>query len=94
MAKETNIKLFEEREIEASEEWYFSAADAVEALTGSANPRDYRFKMKQRVKLEDGIELSTICRQLKMRSSDGKKYLHEILFHIKPDYVFLPVFII
>jgi hypothetical protein len=31
--------------------------------------------MKQRVKLEDGIELSTICRQLKMVSSDGKKYL-------------------
>jgi len=31
--------------------------------------------MKQRVKLEDGIELPTICRQLKLVASDGKKYL-------------------
>jgi hypothetical protein len=28
--------------------------------------------MKQ--KLKDGLELSTICRQLKLKSSDGKKY--------------------
>jgi len=47
----------------------------IEILTESTNPRDYWFKMKQRVKLEDGIELSTICRQLKIVSSDGKKYL-------------------
>ena len=38
----------------------------VEALTDSVNPRDYWFKMKIRVKGEDGIELSTFCRQLKM----------------------------
>ena len=30
--------------------------------------------MKIRVKTEDGFELSTICRQLKLVSSDGKKY--------------------
>jgi hypothetical protein len=80
MTKETNIKLFEEREIrthwdEALEEWYFSVVDVIDALTGSANPRDYWFKMKQRVKLEDGIELSTICRQLKMLAPDGKMRL-------------------
>jgi hypothetical protein len=28
--------------------------------------------MKQRVKLEDGIELSTICRQLKLVAKTGK----------------------
>ena len=28
--------------------------------------------MKTRVKTEDGLELSTICRQLKMKASDGK----------------------
>lgn len=28
--------------------------------------------MKKRVKTEDGLELSTICRQLKMEASDGK----------------------
>ncbi|MFZ4441732.1 MAG: BRO family protein, partial [Syntrophales bacterium] len=32
------------------------------------------FKMKTRVKTEDGFELSTICRQLKLVSSYGKKY--------------------
>ena len=80
MAQNTEIKLFEEQKIRTSwdetlEEWYFSVVDVVEILTESINPRDYWFKMKQRVKLEDGIELSTICRQLKLVASDGKKYL-------------------
>ena len=30
--------------------------------------------MKKRVHLEDGTELSTICRQLKLQSSAGKQY--------------------
>ena len=51
-----------------------SVIDIVEVLTDSSNPQGYWFKMKQRVTLEDGIELSTICRQLKLVSSDGKKY--------------------
>ena len=46
--------------------------DVVAALTDSVNPRDYWFKMKIRVKTEDGFELSTICRQLKMKAPDGK----------------------
>ena len=75
---ETVIKLFEERKVrahwdESTEEWYFSVIDVVEILTDSVNPRDYWFKMKQRVTLEDGIELSTICRQLKLVAPDGKK---------------------
>jgi prophage antirepressor-like protein len=79
MTHDTAIKLFEDKKVrthwdEEREEWYFSVIDVVEILTASANPRDYWFKMKQRVKLEDGIELSTICRQLKMIASDGKKY--------------------
>jgi prophage antirepressor-like protein len=79
MTPSTAIKLFEAKQIrtyweEQSEEWYFSVVDVVEALTESSNSRDYWFRMKQRVQLEDGIELSTICRQLKMISSDGKKY--------------------
>ena len=55
-------------------EWWFSVVDVVEALTDSLKPRDYWYVMKIRVKNEDGIELSTICRQLKLESSDGKKY--------------------
>jgi hypothetical protein len=79
MTQETAIKLFEDKKNRAhwdeeSGEWYFSVVDMLESLSESSNPRDYWFKMKQRVQLEDGIELSTICRQLKMVSSDGKKY--------------------
>ena len=54
------------------ETWYFSMIDVVAALTDSVNPMDYWFKMKIRVKTEDGLELSTICRQLKMKAADGK----------------------
>ncbi|MDR0541049.1 MAG: hypothetical protein LBH19_02425, partial [Dysgonamonadaceae bacterium] len=80
MTQKTEIKLFEDQRIRTSwdeelEEWYFSVVDVIEILINSANLRDYGFKMKQRVKLEDGIELSTICRQLKLVAADGKKYL-------------------
>ncbi len=79
MEKERSLVAFENYKIrrfydEKSETWYFSVIDIVGALTDSANPRDYWFKMKIRVKTEDGLELSTICRQLKLESSDGKKY--------------------
>jgi DNA-damage-inducible protein D len=74
----SGIKLFEEKKIrsqwdEEEQQWYFSVIDVVEILTDSANPRDYWFKMKKREKLS-GFELSTICRQLKLEASDGKKY--------------------
>lgn len=76
----SDIKLFESKNVrrhwdEDAEKWYFSVIDVVEILTDSVNPRDYWFKMKTRVASEDGIQLSTICRQLKLESSDGKKYL-------------------
>lgn len=79
MTTETAIKIFESKKIrthwdENEEQWYFSIVDVVEVLTDSLNPRDYWFKMKIRVKTDDGFELSTICRQLKIISSDGKKY--------------------
>jgi hypothetical protein len=57
---------------EKNETWYFSVIDIVGALTDSVNPRDYWFKMKVRVKMEDGLELSTICRRLKLKAPDGK----------------------
>ena len=73
----SNIKLFEDKQVrtfwdEKEEQWYFSIVDVVEVLTNSANPRDYWFKMKIRVKIEDGLELSTICRQFKLKATDGK----------------------
>lgn len=71
------IKLFEQKRVRTyweteEEQWYFSVIDVVAILTDTSNPRDYWFKMKLRVKLEDGIELSTICRQFKLSATDGK----------------------
>lgn len=77
MNKDQALAVFEDYNIrrlydEATEAWFFSVIDVVAALTESVNPRDYWFKMKIRVKTEGGLELSTICRQFKMRSPDGK----------------------
>lgn len=71
------VRLFEDKTIRSlwideEQQWYFSVIDVVQALTGSVNPRDYWFKMKKRVQSDDGIELSTICRQLKLEAPDGK----------------------
>jgi len=63
---------------EKKEKWYFSVVDVIAALTDSVNPRDYWFKMKIRVKTEEGAKLSTFCRQLKMQSADGKFYLTDV----------------
>ena len=62
------------RKIIHDNEWWFSVVDVIEVLTDSANARDYWYKMKLRVKSEDNTQLSTICRQLKLLSTDGKKY--------------------
>src|SRR3989344_6326096 len=73
----TKIALFKGREIRKTihqNEWWFSVVNVVEALTDSLDPKDYWYRMKVRVKSDDGIELSTLCRQLKLESSDGKKY--------------------
>ncbi|MFH1561885.1 MAG: Bro-N domain-containing protein [Nitrospirota bacterium] len=73
--EETRIALFKGRTIRRiiyDGEWWFSVVDVVDVLTDSTNPRDYWYKMKVRVKNEDGVELSTFCRQLKLSASDGK----------------------
>ena len=63
---------------EDTETWWFSVIDIIQALTESANARDYWFKMKQRVQSEDGAELSTFCRQLKLPAADGKQRLTDV----------------
>ncbi|MBU2037126.1 Bro-N domain-containing protein [Patescibacteria group bacterium] len=73
----TKIAIFKGNKIRRilyQNEWWFSVVDVVEALTGSVKPSVYWNAMKNRVKSDDGIQLSTICRQLKLQSSDGKFY--------------------
>ena len=77
MTEHTSLALFESktiRKIWHDEAWYFSVVDIVSALTESADPKDYWYRIKKRATDEEGVELSTICRQLKLESSDGKKY--------------------
>ena len=58
------------RKIWHNAEWYFSVVDVVEALTDTPSPRQYWNIVKKR----DG-QLSTICLQLKLTASDGRKRL-------------------
>ncbi len=60
------------RKIIFNKEWYFSVIDVVEALTDSPTPRQYWGKVKQREYIDQ--QLSPIWVQLKLESSDGKKY--------------------
>jgi len=72
----TKIALFKGKKIRKTlfqNEWWFSVVDVIEVLTDSANSNDYWYRMKIRVKSEGGIELSTICRQLKLSAPDGKR---------------------
>ena len=83
MNKKKQVAIFEGKKIrrtwdDKKELWYFSVVDVIAALTDSVNPRDYWFKMKIRAKTEEGAELSTFCRQLKLQASDGKYYLTDV----------------
>ena len=75
----TSIRFFEEVPVRAvwddeSSKWWFCATDIAEALTKSKNPRSYWNKIKSRKS-----ELSTICRQLKLKARDGKFYNTDVV---------------
>jgi len=77
MNNKNKIIVFQDKKIRRiwhNEEWYFSVIDVVFTLTESMDAKDYWYRLKKR-ESEQGIELSTDCRQLKLISSDGKKYL-------------------
>ena len=78
-----DIKMFEGSQIRSvwdneREEWYFSIVDVVGSLTESNNPRDYWYRVKKRMSEEEKSELSTICRQLKLKAPDGKMRLTDV----------------
>ena len=77
------IKLFEGNKIRSSwdnekEEYYFSIIDVIKVLTDSSNPRDYWYRVKKRMTDEEKSQLSTICRQLRLKSTDGKMYMTDV----------------
>ena len=74
---ETISNLFEGKEIRSiwdveKEEYYFSVVDVISALAEPKNPRDYWYQLKKRLSEEEKSEVSTKCRQLKMKAQDGK----------------------
>lgn len=78
-----DVKMFEGSQIRSvwdneREEWYFSVVDVVGSLTESNNPRDYWYRVKKRMSEEEKSELSTICRQLKLKAPDGKMRLTDV----------------
>ncbi len=82
MKKETEIKLFNEKEVrtlwdEDQEKWYISIVDVVAVLTDSVDATAYWRKLKQRLKAE-GNETVTNCHGLKMLAKDGKMRLTDV----------------
>jgi DNA-damage-inducible protein D len=72
MKQNNELIIFEDKAIRSVEydgETFFSVVDVIAALTDSAKPRDYWSVLKKREP-----QLPTVCRQLKMPSTDGKNY--------------------
>ena len=81
-----SIQLFEDQKIRTAwdaekEEWYFAIVDVIAVLTDSAdpaNPRRYWSDLKRKLKAEGANELYEKIVQLKMLSSDGKRYKTDV----------------
>ena len=77
--KKTSIRYFLGKPVRAiwddkNSEWWFSAIDIVSILATTDNARRYWYNIKTR-----NPKLSTICRQHKLHSNDGKQYLTDTL---------------
>ena len=73
------VKLFEQQKVRTDwdgkeEKWYFSIIDVIQILTESNNPRRYWSDLKRKLEQEGFAQLYENIVQLKLESSDGKKY--------------------
>ena len=80
--EQSEIKLFEGQNIryvwdEGNEQYFFSVVDVIQVLTESTTPRRYWSDLKRKLAVE-GSELYEKIVQLKLPSSDGKKYLTDV----------------
>ena len=78
MKKENSIILFNQKKVrrhwdDEKELWYFSIIDVIAVLTDSTIPKRYWSDLKSKLKKE-GSEVYEKIVQLKLPSSDGKKY--------------------
>ena len=82
MTDQNHISLFEGKQVrylwdEEKQQYFFSVVDVIQVLTDSPRPRKYWNDLKTRLEAE-GSELSANIGQLKLPSSDGKKYLTDV----------------
>ncbi|MBQ4394074.1 MAG: hypothetical protein II825_02070, partial [Paludibacteraceae bacterium] len=81
MATHDLVKLFEQTKVrvvwdDEKEKYFFSVMDIVQVLTNQPDRRTaakYWSVVKTRLKAE-GVEMPTICSQLKLAAADGKYY--------------------
>ena len=86
MAEHEAIKLFNSLKIrvvwdDVQEKYFFSVVDVIQVLTESADyqvARKYWKVLKGRL-LQEGNETVTNCYQLKLKASDGKKRLTDVV---------------
>ena len=77
MEQNDKIVLFEEQKIRRewyNNDWYFAIIDVIQALLVSENSRRYWSDLKIKLKKEGATELYEKIVQLKLKSSDGKRY--------------------
>lgn len=84
MTQKQAIQLFDEKRVRTAwdtdaEKWWFSVVDVVSVLTDSdyQTARKYWKVLKGRL-AKEGNQSVTNCYQLKMQSTDGKKYLTDV----------------
>lgn len=73
----TKISLFHGQQIRRvlhENEWWFSVVDVIAFLTDSPDSGAYWRKLKQRLAAEQS-QVVTFCHGLKLKASDGKKYV-------------------
>ena len=73
----TSIRFFDDKEVRAvwdeeNSKWWFSVVDIVAVLSGSKDPRNYWYVLKNRLKKENA-QFLTNCKGLKIMAADGKK---------------------
>ena len=79
MSNKISIRFFNDREVraiwdETDCKWFFAAVDIIAVLCDSADPRNYWYVLKNRLKKAQS-QLLTNCKGLKLTAPDGKRRL-------------------
>ena len=79
MNNKISIRFFNDQEVravwnEADCKWFFAAVDIVAVLSDSADPRNYWYVLKNRLKKAEN-QILTNCKGLRLTAPDGKRRL-------------------